>query len=143
MDAIADGRVAHAGTFNSQPVAMAAAAAVLSTLDECRDEIYPPMHLVGERLMAGIREAARRHGVPVLVAGPGAVFQVYITENSDVRDYRDFAGCDRPRMARLHELLLERGINTVPRGLWFLSTAHTAVHVDETLQAVDSAFAAL
>jgi glutamate-1-semialdehyde 2,1-aminomutase len=143
MDAIADGRVAHAGTFNSQPVAMAAAAAVLSTLDECRNEIYPPMHQVGQRLMAGIREAGQRHGVPVLVSGPGSVFQVYLTEKSDVRDYRDFAACDRPRMARLHELLLDRGINTVPRGLWFLSTAHTAVHVDETLQAVDAAFAAL
>ncbi|MGH6959237.1 MAG: aspartate aminotransferase family protein, partial [Dongiaceae bacterium] len=44
MDAIADGRVAHAGTFNSQPVAMAAAAAVLAVLDEQRAEIYPPMH---------------------------------------------------------------------------------------------------
>jgi glutamate-1-semialdehyde 2,1-aminomutase len=143
MDAIADGRVAHAGTFNSQPVAMAAAAAVLSILDEQRAMIYPPMHEVGQQLMAGIREAARRHGIPVLVSGPGSVFQVYITESSDVRDYRDFAACDRPRMARLHELLLERGINTVPRGLWFLSTTHTAAHVDETLEAVDAAFAAL
>lgn len=143
MDAIADGRVAHAGTFNSQPVAMAAAAAVLSTLDEQRATIYPPMHQVGQRLMAGIRAAAQRHGIPVLVSGPGSVFQVYVTESSDVRDYRDFAACDRPRMARLHELLLERGINTVPRGLWFLSTAHTAAHVDETLRAVDAAFAAL
>ncbi|WP_163505984.1 aspartate aminotransferase family protein [Fodinicola acaciae] len=143
MDAIADGRVAHAGTFNSQPVAMAAAAAVLSTLDEQRDTIYPPMHQVGQWLMAGIREAAERHDLPVLVSGPGAVFQVYLTESSDVRDYRDFAACDRPRMARLHELLLDRGINTVPRGLWFLSTAHTAAHVEETLQAVDEAFAVL
>ncbi|WP_279581524.1 aspartate aminotransferase family protein [Fodinicola feengrottensis] len=143
MAAIADGRVAHAGTFNSQPVAMAAAAAVLSILDERREAVYPAMHQAGQALMAGIRAAGERHGVPVLVSGPGSVFQVYLTEKSDVRDYRDFAACDRPRMARLHELLLERGVNTVPRGLWFLSTAHSPAQVDETLGAVDAAFAAL
>jgi glutamate-1-semialdehyde 2,1-aminomutase len=143
MDAISDGRVAHAGTFNSQPVAMAAAAAVLAVLDERRDFIYPPMHALGQRLMDGIREIGARHGVPVLVDGPGSVFQVYVTDLPAVRDYRDFAACDRPRMMRLHELLLERGVNTVPRGLWFLSSAHTAELVDETLQVVDEAFSLL
>jgi glutamate-1-semialdehyde 2,1-aminomutase len=143
MDAISDGRVAHAGTFNSQPVAMAAAAAVLAVLDEKRAEIYPPMHALGQRLMAGIRECGRRHGVPMLVDGPGSVFQVYLTDQPSVRDYRDFAACDRARMIRLHELLLERGVNIVPRGLWFLSTAHTQLHVDQTLEAVDDALSLL
>lgn len=143
MDAIADGRVAHAGTFNSQPVALAAAAAVLEVLDTQRNAVFPMMRAVGDRLMAGIREAGERHGIPLLVEGPGPVFQVYLTEQQAVRNYRDFAACDRARMTRLHELLLERGVNTVPRGLWFLSTAHTRFHVDETLVAVDDALAAL
>ena len=41
MDFITDGKVAHAGTFNSHPVAIAAALATLWILDEQRDEIYP------------------------------------------------------------------------------------------------------
>lgn len=143
MAAIADGRVAHAGTFNSQPVAMAAAAAVLEVLDEKREQIYPPLHATGQSLMEGIRASAARHGVPVLVTGPGALFQVYVTDRPEVNDYRAFASCDRAAMQRLHELLLDRGVYTVPRGLWFLSTEHTAAHVEETLAAVDSAFAEL
>jgi glutamate-1-semialdehyde 2,1-aminomutase len=143
MDAISDGQVAHAGTFNSQPVAMAAAAAVLEVLDTRRDAVFPPMHALGRRLMAGIRDAGQRHGIPLLVGGPGSVFQVYVTDQPSVRDYRDFAVCDRARMARLHELLLERGVNTVPRGLWFLSAAHAQLHVDQTLEAVDDALASL
>jgi glutamate-1-semialdehyde 2,1-aminomutase len=143
MDAISDGRVAHAGTFNSQPVAMAAAAAVLAVLDERREEIYPALHARGSRLMRGIRDAGERHGIPLLVTGPGSLFQVYLTNQPSVDDYRAFAACDRPRMTRLHELLLERGVHTVPRGLWFLSTEHTDDHVDETLRVIDEVFAVL
>ena len=39
-------------------------------------------------------------------------------------------------MARLHQRLFERGVSIVPRGLWFLSTAHTDDHIVETLEAV-------
>lgn len=143
MGSIADGTVAHAGTFNSHPVAMAAADAVLQVLDEQRAEIYPPMITAGRRLMDGLREAGARHGVPLLVDGPGPVFQTYVTDQPAVRDYRDFAACDRAAMARLHTLLHQRGISIVPRGLWFLSTEHSDTLIDETLQVADDALARL
>ena len=82
MGTIADGKVAHAGTFNSHPVGMAAADAVLRHLDEHRDDVYPPLTAAGQRLMAGLRgssckargAAARgraRSGVPDVHHGPG------------------------------------------------------------------------
>lgn len=143
MDTISNGTVAHAGTFNSHPVAMAAAAAVLRHLDEQADRIYPALRQTGRALMDGLRQIAGRHGVPLLVDGPGPVFQTYITDQPAVRDYREFAACDRAAMARLHELLLAGGVNIVPRGLWFLSTEHTADHVAETLEVAEAAFARL
>ncbi|MFF0346022.1 aspartate aminotransferase family protein [Kribbella sp. NPDC004875] len=143
MDTIADGKVAHAGTFNSHPVAMAAADAVLTHLDEHRDAVYPPLTAAGQRLMAGLRAAAARHGVPLLVDGPGPVFQTYITDQDAVTDYRSFAACDRAAMARFHAGLFAAGINIVPRGLWFLSTEHTADQVDETIAAADSVLSSL
>lgn len=143
MSSISDGTVAHAGTFNSQPVAMAAAAAVLERLDEDREEIYPPMVARGQRLMAGLREAAARHGVPLLVEGPGPVFQTYVTEQVAVTDYRSFAACDRAAMDRLHAGLIREGVSIVPRGLWFLSTEHTEAQIDETLAIADSTLAEL
>jgi glutamate-1-semialdehyde 2,1-aminomutase len=33
-------------------------------------------------------------------------------------------------MARLHGLLIQRGVNIVPRGLWFISAAHSTDDVD-------------
>ncbi|HEX4813096.1 MAG TPA: glutamate-1-semialdehyde 2,1-aminomutase [Nonomuraea sp.] len=136
MDHISDGRVAHAGTFNSHPVAMAAADAALRILDEQRDEVYDGLFRRGLALMEGIREVAAKAGVPLLVDGPGPVFQTYFTDGP-VRDYRDFAATDRARMLRLHAALLDRGVNMVPRGLWFLSAAHT----DDDIEATVAAFA--
>lgn len=143
MDTISDGTVAHAGTFNSHPVAMAAANAVLGHLQDHGDELYPALRSTGQSLMAGLREIAGRHGIPLLVDGPGPVFQTYITDRTEIRDYRDFAATDRAAMSRLHELLLADGVNIVPRGLWFLSTAHTAAHIAETLEIAEAAFARL
>ncbi|MEV5965661.1 glutamate-1-semialdehyde 2,1-aminomutase [Kribbella sp. NPDC051952] len=143
MGSIADGKVAHAGTFNSHPVAMAAADAVLRHLDEHRDTVYPPLNAAGRRLMAGLRASAERHGVPLLVDGPGPVFQTCVTDQAEVTDYRSFAACDRATMARFHAGLYAAGVNIVPRGLWFLSTEHTEEQIDETIAVADSVLASL
>jgi glutamate-1-semialdehyde 2,1-aminomutase len=143
METIASGKVGHAGTFNSHPVAMAGARAVLELLDEKRDDIYPQMERLGRRLMTGIDAAAARHGVPLLVQGTGHLFQIYLTESSDIRTYRDFAATDQTTMGRLHALLLDEGVNMVPRGLWFLSAAHTNDDIDATLAAFDTALGRL
>lgn len=75
----------------------------------------------------------------MLVQGTGHLFQLYFTEAADVRDYRDFVATDRATMGRLHGLLLDQGVNMVPRGLWFLSAAHTDEDVDQTLVAFEKA----
>lgn len=143
MDDIAAGRVAHAGTFNAHPVAVAAAQATLAVLDEQREVIYAKLFALGRRLADGLGEAAATAGVPLLVDGPGPVVQTYVTTADAVRNYRDFAATDRAAMARLHGLLMERGVNTVPRGLWFLSAAHTEADIDETVALAADALRAL
>jgi glutamate-1-semialdehyde 2,1-aminomutase len=143
MDDIATGRVAHAGTFNSHPVAVAAAQATVAVLDQQRDIIYPTLFAIGQRLAEGLRRAAARAGVPLLVTGPGPVVQTYVTEAAQVRNYRDFAATDLAAMARLHGLLMQRGVSIVPRGLWFLSAAHSADDVDAAVAIAEDALAAL
>lgn len=136
MNLITAGTVGHAGTFNSNPVGMAAAVATLGRLNRDGDELYPRLRATGQRLMSGLRDVAAEAGVPMLVDGPGPVFQTYLTTAESVRDYRDFAATDRAGMARLHAELLRRGVNIVPRGLWFLSAAHTDDDVDRTVAVV-------
>lgn len=143
MDHITDGKVAHAGTFNSHPVAIAAAQAALRILDEEREQVYGTLYARGRLLMEGIRAAAVKAGVPLLVDGPGPVFQTYFTDAAAVRDYRGFAATDRALMGRLHAALLDRGVSMVPRGLWFLSTAHSEADIAATVDAFSGALASL
>jgi glutamate-1-semialdehyde 2,1-aminomutase len=135
MDAISRGEVGHAGTFNSNPLAIAAAAATLRELTTDGGAAYARLAATGRRLMDGLRTAARNAGVPLLVDGPGPIFQTYRTDQAEVADYRDFAATDLAGMTRLHSALLDRGVSIVGRGLWFLSTAHDDTDVAETVAA--------
>ncbi len=141
MDLITRGVVGHAGTFNSNPVVMAAAAAALAELERDGGAVYAQVTALGQRLMAGLRQAAADMGVPLLVDGPGPVFSTYFTNQAAVNNFRDFAATDRARMGRLHPRLLERGVNIVGRGLWFMSSAHSAADVDQTVAAFAEALA--
>jgi glutamate-1-semialdehyde 2,1-aminomutase len=141
MDLIPRGEVGHAGTFNSNPVVMAAAAAVLREMEAGAASLYPRLRALGQRLMAGLRRAAEAAGVPLLAEGPGPVFNLYLTEQPAVRNYRDFARCDLAGMARLQRYLLDQGVNCVGRGLWFLSAAHSDADVDQTVAAFGAALA--
>ncbi len=141
MRPIAEGRVAHAGTFNANPVVMAAAAAALGMIREGGDAMYAPLRERGRRLADGIAERAAAAGVDVLTSGPGPVVQTYHTDRAEIRDYRDFAEVDAARARAFHAALLERGVNMVGRGLWFLSTAHDDDDIDRALAAVDRVFA--
>ena len=62
-----------------------------------------------------------------------------MTDQDGITDYRDYARTDHAKAKRFHDALLDRGVNIVTRGLWFLSAAHDEVDVDRTLEAVASA----
>jgi glutamate-1-semialdehyde 2,1-aminomutase len=142
MGGIVRGDVMHAGTFNSNPVVMSSAAAALGMIKESGDALYDEVRGRGKRLMDGITSAGRAHGVPMMTDGPGTVFQAYVTEAAQVRNYRDYvANVDVATAGRLYQALFDRGVNTVNRGLWFMSAAHTDDDVDQTLEVVDQAFA--
>jgi glutamate-1-semialdehyde 2,1-aminomutase len=141
MRPITKGTVGHAGTFNSNPVVMAAAAAALGMIQEQGDALYEPLRERGQRLARGIAERAQATGVDLLTSGPGPVLQTYHTSRATVDNYREFAQIDQERTRRFYAAMLDQGINTVGRGLWFLSTAHSDADIDQTLTAVERVFA--
>lgn len=144
MDLIGGGEVVHAGTFNSNLVVMAAADATTSALVEGGNRLYANMARLGEQLMEGIREIARRLELQLLVEGLPTAFAVAYTERSAIRDYREYAKhCDQSKYSRLVLELLERGMHLAMRGIWYLSTAHTSEDVELTLEAMEDALRAV
>ena len=135
MAPIADGRVGHNGTFNGNPLALAAGVAVLHHLADRRATIYPELNRLAARLAAGLTDATPR----LTVRQVGPIVHTAVKEPSDVRTIRDRAHGDPEAHARFIEALLSRGIHATPRGLWYLSTAHGEDDIDRTIDAASEA----
>lgn len=128
-------KVVHAGTFNSNPLALAGARAALTVLSQGGDTLYRELAKTGQQLAAGLAELGRRFGVPLQAVGPGPLFQVYFSENQDIRDARDVAATDIQARNRFVAAMLDEGVRITSRGLFFLSTAHGEREIALTLEA--------
>ncbi len=133
MDLISSGQVTHAGTYNSNPIVIAAGLATVQHLKTHRQAIYSHLNSVGERLRKGLQTCLKVAGIPALVGGKGPVVQVSLTNQSVIRNYRDWARRDTGTYQRIVTGLAERGIRSIPRGTWYLSTEHSERDVDQTL----------
>ncbi|MBV9099867.1 MAG: glutamate-1-semialdehyde 2,1-aminomutase [Candidatus Dormibacteraeota bacterium] len=127
------GAVYQAGTLSGNPLAMAAGCATLDLLR--RGDAYARLEMVGERLAAGMRDAAGGAGVSVAVNRVGSMLTPFV----DVEAVTDFAGAkaaSAERFAALHETWLEGGVLWPPSQFeaGFLSTAHTDSDADRIIE---------
>ncbi|EIM29965.1 aspartate aminotransferase family protein [Microvirga lotononidis] len=134
MEMFATGGVVHGGTYNAQPIAMAATVATLMSL---KPSLYATLEERGGRLMRGMGEIFARAGVLAQVAGFPQVFHVALGLDVPARNYRDLARMDRPAYVALTTALLHRGVRALERGAWFLSIEHSDAVIDDTLLAVE------
>jgi glutamate-1-semialdehyde 2,1-aminomutase len=141
MEPVAKNAVVHAGTYNGGGISVAAAMATLDRLT-ADEPVYERMTALGERLMAGLVDAAISHGHQFTAQGPGPVFFGWFAER-EVRSFRDHLDADAEKYARFAELMLDAGVRIIPAGRWYLSAVHDEDDVDRALDAADRAFAAL
>lgn len=138
MELIATNKVNHSGTFNANVMAMAAAVSTLTVLES--DHSLERLTQLGKRLMKGLEELLEEAGIQSQVEGPGPMFHLAFTDGEAFHDYRTFV--EHTDIARYHSFvscMAESGIRLIPRGLWYLSLAHTEQDVDLTLQSAKSA----
>jgi glutamate-1-semialdehyde 2,1-aminomutase len=134
MEQLVTRKVMHGGTYNAQPVAMAATAATLGALAD--GQIHATLEQRGLRLMNGIGQALADAGIPARIQGFPQIFHVALGVETPIRDYRSSLAADKPRYIKLTTALLNHGVRALERGAWFLSVAHTDDIVDETIAAV-------
>lgn len=131
--------IVHAGTYNGNPVALAAGGATLDALAE--PGTYESFERHGEALAAGMRAALDRHGVPSTVNQVGPLVQC-IPGVAGARSFNDFMRADQAFYDRLTVEMLRRGVFTLPGGRWYLSTAHTDAHIAATVAVIGDALGA-
>ncbi|HZV25939.1 MAG TPA: aspartate aminotransferase family protein [Acidothermaceae bacterium] len=128
--------VVHAGTHNGGPLVLAAASVTLTEL--ARPGIYSTFEQRAARLVSGIRDSFERHGVLGAAHHVGPVVQV-APGIASVGSFSDYLCADWDWYDALTIQLLQRGVFNLPGGRWYISTAHTAEQIDETVEAFDDA----
>jgi len=132
----------QAGTMAGNPASMAAGIACLELLEQ--PGVYEEFDRLGAKLEQGILEAANTHGVTITINRLKGALTVYFTDETVV-DYLGAERADSEMFGRFFKLMLEQGVNLAPSKYeaWFLTTAHTETDIDETIAAVNRAFAQL
>ncbi len=133
-------RVAHLGTFNGNPLSMAAGVATLTQV--LTRDVYPDLHRLAGRLTSGCQAIVDEYGLPGYAINVGPKGCVMFTPEQ-VTNYRDFIGLDSELWTAFFFYLVNRGI-LLPPGpddQWTLSVQHTEAQVDRHIE-VFGAFAA-
>jgi len=139
MSVAAEGPLQLVGTYNGNAIGVAAANALLAEIRERGSELYQQLDHVAARLAGALTDLAAAAGCPLAVNQIGSVLQLLWDPSLPVRTYDDFARADPRPVEDLAEQLLTRGIYTRPRGLWYVSAAHSLDDIDVTAAAFEQA----
>jgi len=128
------GKVYQAGTYNGNPVSVAAGLATLGILRR-RKGLYAELEKKCERIVKFLEGLSRELNVPMQVNHVASMFQMFLTDKP-VYDYASAKKADSKRFLELHKRLLEQGVFLPPSQFetCFLSSAHTARDIDRTAQ---------
>jgi glutamate-1-semialdehyde 2,1-aminomutase len=125
MSVVEDGTVYQVGTFNGNPLTMAAAKASLREV--LTPDAYVHLDRINERLLAGCQDVIDRHGLPGYSVGVGSKGCVTFADDT-ITDFATFKQHQDAELAELAWLYnLNRGIFMTPgrEEEWTLSIAHT------------------
>jgi glutamate-1-semialdehyde 2,1-aminomutase len=130
MEHVANGDYEQVGTFNGNPMAMAAARAMLCEV--ATPEAYQRIDRLRERAVAGLEAEIARNGLPAHVVAAGAKGCVVFSP-LPVRDYRGFLDVD-DRYSQAHWLFQHNGgVFLPPWGKieqWLISVQHDESDID-------------
>jgi glutamate-1-semialdehyde 2,1-aminomutase len=135
------GDVYQAGTLSGNPLATAAALAMLQQLD---GDAYRRLTAITDRLADGLRAAAAAADHPVQVQSVPGLLTVFFSERA-VRNYADAAASDLDAYGGWCRALLGHGVYPPPSQFeaWFPSLAHTDADIELTVAAAGAAFSEL
>jgi glutamate-1-semialdehyde 2,1-aminomutase len=132
-------RLEHSGTFNANPMTMAAGAAAMELLTQ---EEFDRVAALGDRARAGLAEAVRISGAAATVRGTTSVIALFHAQaDQEMHTYRDIMqalAADPEMMDRSYRFfvhMLNTGVLMTPYGFMVLSTAMNEVDIDRMLEA--------
>ncbi|SHI87581.1 glutamate-1-semialdehyde 2,1-aminomutase [Rubritalea squalenifaciens DSM 18772] len=143
MDHLAPvGAVYQAGTLSGNPLAMAAGLAQLKALDEAKG--YDQLERLGAQFEAGLRNLLAEKGLGYTLHRVGSMFCLFFTEK-EIWNLDDVSGADMEAFKKFFWALIDQGVYIAPSPYeaGFISLAHSTGDIDDTLDAMSTAFKAI
>jgi len=136
------GPVYQAGTLSGNPVAVAAGLATLKLMEA--PGFFDRLTTSTRALTDGITAAAQRHGIAFSAQSLGGMFGLYFRAEVP-RSYAEVMTSDQDRFRRFFHALLDAGVYLAPSAFeaGFVSAAHSAQDIADTVAVADRALAAL
>jgi glutamate-1-semialdehyde 2,1-aminomutase len=135
MGLISDHKVFHGGTYNTNPVAMAAG---LATFREVLTPAgYEHVNRLNSRLVEGYRRQIEANRLQTYVASAGSNGALMFFEKP-IRNYRDWLQADTELWRHYWFAMVNRGVLAQPYWWdeqWTISVAHTEADIDRHLAA--------
>jgi glutamate-1-semialdehyde 2,1-aminomutase len=123
----------HSGTFNGNPVTMAAGIVALDLLTEAA---IARINQLGERLRERLRVVIELAGIDAQLTGIGSLSAIHFTR-SPIRNHTDVLRAPKRTLSLLHLSLLNREMMTAPRGMFCTSTVMSEREIDEFVRAFE------
>jgi len=143
MDYMANGKVVHGGSFNTNVMSVSASHATLNYLLNNLN-FYKSLNENGDVLIEGLKYAAKKHNIDILIQGLGSVFYLSFTNLKSIKNYREHANnVDEEKYKEFSKLMLLNGIRLSQNGRWHMSSAHSTNDMDKTIKSAYESFRTL
>ena len=133
------GPVYQAGTLSGNPVAVAAGLATLRLIQA--PGFHDALAASTRALCDGLVAAAKRHGVAFSAQSVGGMFGLYFRESCP-QSFAEVMECNKEAFNRFFHAMLDAGHYLAPSAFeaGFVSAAHCASDIAETIAAADAIF---
>jgi glutamate-1-semialdehyde 2,1-aminomutase len=135
MRVVVDGTMEQEGTFNGNPLSMAAARATLTRV--LTPDVYQRFEALDRILVEGIEAAFARHGLPARVHAVGGRFGIQYRAEP-VRDLEDYLTTDEKVVELMYLFQANRGVWQPSSDPMTLSVAHTEEDVRRYVENVEA-----
>ena len=134
------GPVYQAGTLSGNPVAVAAGRATLNLVQA--PGFFERLAARTATLTEGLSRAAQAAGVKFSAQSIGGMFGIYFSAPPP-QSYAEVMACDREAFNRFFHAMLDGGVYLAPSAFeaGFVSAAHSAADIDQTVSVAQRAFA--